>query len=61
LVVDDLLATGGTAQAGLQLLEKLGADVIGCSFVIDLSDLGGRQLLEGMGMEVHSLCAFAGD
>ena len=61
LVVDDLLATGGTAQAGLQLLEKLGADVIGCSFVIDLPDLGGRQLLEGMGMEVHSLCAFAGD
>jgi adenine phosphoribosyltransferase len=45
----------------LQLLEKLGADVIGCSFVIDLPDLGGRQLLEGMGMEVHSLCAFAGD
>jgi adenine phosphoribosyltransferase len=61
LVVDDLLATGGTAQAGLMLLEKLGAEVVGCSFVIDLKDLGGRTLLESMGMQVHSICAFAGD
>ena len=61
LMVDDLLATGGTAQAGLKLLEKLGAEVIGCSFVIDLPDLGGRELLESMGMHVHTLCAFAGD
>ena len=61
LVVDDLLATGGTAQAGLKLLEKLGAEVIGCSFVIDLPDLGGRKLLESMDMRVHTLCTFAGD
>jgi adenine phosphoribosyltransferase len=61
LVVDDLLATGGTAQAGLKLLEKLGAKVIGCSFVIDLPDLGGRKLLESMDMRVHTLCAFSGD
>ena len=61
LIVDDVLATGGTAQAGLMLLEKLGAEVVGCSFVIDLKDLGGRKLLESMGMQVHSLCAFAGD
>ena len=61
LVVDDLLATGGTAQAGLKLLEKLGAKVIGCSFVIDLPDLGGRKLLESMDMRVHTLCTFAGD
>ena len=45
LVVDDLLATGGTAAAGLKLLERLGADVIGCAFVIDLPDLGGRRVL----------------
>ena len=61
LVVDDLLATGGTAQAGLKLLEKLGAQILGCSFVIDLPDLGGRKLLESMDIRVHTLCAFAGD
>ena len=60
LMVDDLLATGGTAQAGIRLLEKLGCDVIGCAFVIDLPDLGGRALLEGMGMSVHALCTFEG-
>ena len=61
LVVDDLLATGGTAQAGIQLIERLGAQVVGTAFVVDLPDLGGRGLLEGMGMSVHALCAFAGD
>ena len=61
LVVDDLLATGGTAQAGLKLLEKLGAEILGCSFVIDLPDLGGRKLLESMDIRVHTLCTFSGD
>ncbi|MBI1418996.1 MAG: adenine phosphoribosyltransferase [Limimaricola sp.] len=61
LVVDDLLATGGTAAAGIKLIEQLGAQVVGCAFVIDLPDLGGRKLLEGLGMEVHALCAFEGD
>jgi adenine phosphoribosyltransferase len=42
LVVDDLLATGGTAEAGIKLIERLGAEVIGCAFVVDLPDLGGR-------------------
>ena len=60
LLVDDLLATGGTAQAGIQLIERLGASVIGCAFIIDLPELGGRRLLEGLGMEVHALCAFDG-
>jgi adenine phosphoribosyltransferase len=60
LLVDDLLATGGTAQAGIALLRRLGCEVAGCGFVIDLPDLGGRALLEGMGMEVHALCAFEG-
>ncbi|TMV58303.1 adenine phosphoribosyltransferase, partial [Thioclava sp. BHET1] len=60
LLVDDLLATGGTAEAGIKLIERLGAKVIGCAFVIDLPDLGGRKRLEAMGMDVHALCAFDG-
>jgi len=61
LLVDDLLATGGTAEAGIKLIERLGAEVAGCAFVIDLPDLGGRNRLEKMGMDVHALCAFDGD
>lgn len=61
LIVDDLLATGGTAEAGIILLEKLGAEIVGCAFVIDLPDLGGRARLEAMGMKLHTLCAFEGD
>ena len=60
LLVDDLLATGGTAEAGIKLIERVGADVVGCAFVIDLPDLGGRARLEALGMEVHALCAFEG-
>ena len=61
LLVDDLLATGGTAAAGIRLIERLGGRVVGCAFVIDLPDIGGRAKLEGMGHEVHALCAFEGD
>ena len=60
LLVDDLLATGGTAEAGLRLIERLGAQVVGCAFVVDLPDLGGRRKLEKLGMDVHALCAFEG-
>lgn len=60
LIVDDLLATGGTAAAGIRLCQRLGAQVMGCAFVIDLPDLGGRKLLEGMGMDVHALTSFEG-
>jgi adenine phosphoribosyltransferase len=60
LLVDDLLATGGTAEAGIKLIERLGAQVVGCAFVVDLPDLGGRKRLEAMGMDVHALCAFEG-
>jgi len=60
LVVDDLLATGGTAEAGIKLIERLGAEVVGCGFVIDLPELGGRKRLEKMGMDVHALCEFDG-
>ena len=61
LLVDDLLATGGTAEAGIKLIERMGAEVIGCAFVIDLPDIGGRAKLEAMGMDVHALCQFEGD
>ena len=59
LVVDDLLATGGTVEASLKLLEQLGADVIGCSFIIDLPSLGGRRLLEKMGIPIKTICSFS--
>ena len=61
LLVDDLLATGGTAEAGIKLIEQLGAEVVGCAFVVDLPDLGGRKKLEALGMNVHALCAFEGE
>ena len=60
LIVDDLLATGGTCEAGIRLCERLGAEIVGCAFVIDLPDLGGRALLEKLGMKVHVLCDFEG-
>ncbi|SPH24961.1 Adenine phosphoribosyltransferase [Defluviimonas aquaemixtae] len=60
LIVDDLLATGGTCEAGIRLVERLGGEVIGCAFVIDLPDLGGRARLDALGMRVHALCAFEG-
>ena len=60
LVVDDLLATGGTAEAGIKLIERLGGDILGCAFVIDLPELGGRAKLEALGMDVHALCEFEG-
>ncbi len=60
LIVDDLLATGGTAEAGIKLVERLGGEIIGCAFIVDLPELGGRARLEALGMEVHALCAYDG-
>ena len=60
LLVDDLLATGGTAEAGIKLVERLGGEIISCSFIIDLPALGGRKKLEAMGMDVQILCEFDG-
>lgn len=57
LVHDDLLATGGTARAVCELVEQLGGEVVGCSFLIELSFLDGRELLAGR--EVHALLDFA--
>ncbi len=60
LLVDDLLATGGTAAAGIRLIERLGGEIVGCAFIIDLPELGGHRLLDGLGMDVHVLCEFEG-
>jgi adenine phosphoribosyltransferase len=60
VVLDDLLATGGTALAATQLLRKAGANVEHALFVIDLPDLGGRQRLNEAGLEVSALIDFPG-
>jgi adenine phosphoribosyltransferase len=60
LLVDDLVATGGTAEAALGLIRIAGGAVVGCAFVIDLPDLGGRARLERSGCPVVALCEFAG-
>ncbi len=61
LMIDDLLATGGTAVAGIRLIERLGGQIVAASFVVNLPDLGGEKRLREMGIEVHTLCAFSGD
>ena len=60
LLVDDLVATGGTAEAASLLVAAAGGRVVECAFVIDLPDLGGRRRLEAQGLPVHALCAFEG-
>ncbi len=61
LIVDDLIATGGTAEAAVKLLRKLDADIVAAAFVIDLPDIGGRKKLEALDVECHTLMAFEGD
>jgi len=61
LLMDDLVATGGTAEAATQLIQKMGGNVVECCFVIDLPDIGGRRRLEKRGLKVFSLCEFEGD
>ncbi len=61
LLVDDLIATGGTAEAAVKLLKELGADVIAACFVIDLPDLGGRKKIESHGVPVRTLIEFEGE
>jgi len=61
LIVDDLLATGGTATAAAKLVEKLGGDVVEIAFIIDLPDVGGRKKLEEAGYRMFALCEFEGE
>ncbi|MCQ8781013.1 adenine phosphoribosyltransferase [Mangrovibrevibacter kandeliae] len=60
VLTDDLIATGGTAEAAVKLLRELGADIVAACFVIDLPELGGRKRLEAMGVTVRTLVEFAG-
>lgn len=61
LIVDDLIATGGTLQAAAKLFRSLGGDVVGVAAVIDLPGLGGSARLRGDGLAVHTLCDFSED
>ncbi len=60
VIVDDLIATGGTCMAAIKLLERAGAKVVGCCFVIDLPELGGADKIRALGKEVTTLVAFEG-
>ncbi|GJL74130.1 MAG: adenine phosphoribosyltransferase [Nitrosomonas sp.] len=61
LLVDDLIATGGTAEAAVRLIREMGGEVVECCFVIDLPNVGGRTRLEKMDCKVFALCEFEGD
>jgi adenine phosphoribosyltransferase len=60
ILVDDLIATGGTAEAAARLVQRMGGDIVAACFVIDLPDLGGRARLEALGVPVRTLVAFEG-
>lgn len=61
LLVDDLIATGGTAEAAASLIEQAGGVVSECCFVVDLPDLGGKARLQAKGYSVFALCEFEGE
>lgn len=58
LIVDDLIATGGTVLAAAGLIRSLGAEVVGVTAVIDLPELGGSDRLRAAGLRVHAMCSF---
>jgi adenine phosphoribosyltransferase len=60
ILVDDLIATGGTAEAAVKLLRRLGAEILGACFVIDLPELGGSKKLTDLGVSVRTLVSFEG-
>jgi adenine phosphoribosyltransferase len=60
ILIDDLIATGGTAEAAVKLLKSIGAEVVAACFVIDLPDLGGARKIEALGVPVRTLMAFEG-
>ena len=61
LIVDDLIATGGTVEAAVKLVQKMKGEVLECCFIIDLPDIGGSRKLESMGQNIFSLCEFEGE
>jgi adenine phosphoribosyltransferase len=60
LIVDDLIATGGTAEAAAKLVHRSGGEIVGATFIIDLPELGGAKRLAGLGIKCHALMAFEG-
>lgn len=60
LIVDDLIATGGTAEAAIKLVKATGGEIAGASFVIDLPEIGGKAKIEAMDVEAHAIMAFEG-
>ncbi len=60
LIIDDLIATGGTAEAAIKLLRQVGGVIVGAAFVIDLPEIGGRRKLEALGVNCHVLMDFEG-
>ena len=60
LIVDDLIATGGTAEAAAKLVRRSGGEIVGAAFIIDLPELGGMRKLAAMGIKSHVLMAFEG-
>ena len=60
LIVDDLIATGGTAEAAVRLVTRSGGKIVGAAFVIDLPELGGAKRIQALGVECHALVAFEG-
>ena len=60
ILVDDLIATGGTAEGAVKLLRQMGAEIVAACFVIDLPELGGRQKLEALDVTVRTLVSFEG-
>jgi adenine phosphoribosyltransferase len=60
LIVDDLIATGGTAEAAAKLITRSKGSIVGAVFIIDLPDLGGVKRLEAVGVRSHALMAFGG-
>ena len=61
LLIDDLIATGGTAEAAIRLIQDMGGVVVECCFVVDLPDVGGRKRLGELGHTPFALCHFDGD
>jgi adenine phosphoribosyltransferase len=60
ILVDDLIATGGTAEAAVKLLKQIGADVVAACFIVDLPDLGGAEKIRKLGVPVRTLISFEG-
>ncbi|MEZ5852006.1 MAG: adenine phosphoribosyltransferase [Hyphomicrobiaceae bacterium] len=60
LLVDDLIATGGTAEAAVKLIRRLGGEIGGAAFIIDLPELGGARRIEALGIKVDTVMAFEG-